>query len=195
MVRESRERVRAALVTAGYDFPQRRITVNLSPADLPKEGGRFDLPIAVGILAADRRVKRDLLKKCEFYGELSLGGTAARNAQTPSRAHRGRQVRPGDNPARCECARSQPRQRQVAADESFARSVEILGGRSAPRAPKIPASASTVPGLMQGDGRALSQRESATLSKPIPDLVDVRGQFAAKRAFGNRRCRATMECS
>jgi magnesium chelatase family protein len=56
VVRESKERVRAALVTAGYDFPQRRITVNLSPADLPKEGGRFDLPIAVGILAADRKI-------------------------------------------------------------------------------------------------------------------------------------------
>src|SRR5271155_1001437 len=74
VVRESRERVRAALVTAGYDFPQRRITVNLSPADLPKEGGRFDLPIAVGILAADRRIQADRLKQREFYGELSLGG-------------------------------------------------------------------------------------------------------------------------
>src|SRR5271170_6022409 len=74
VVRESRERVRAALVTAGYEFPQRRITVNLSPADLPKEGGRFDLPIAVGILAADRRIKAESLQQREFYGELSLGG-------------------------------------------------------------------------------------------------------------------------
>lgn len=74
VVRESKERVRAALVTAGYDFPQRRITVNLSPADLPKEGGRFDLPIAVGILAADRRIDPRALHHREFYGELSLGG-------------------------------------------------------------------------------------------------------------------------
>src|ERR1700722_1989103 len=74
VVRESKERVRAALVTAGYDFPQRRITVNLSPADLPKEGGRFDLPIAVGILAADRQILPPALKHREFYGELSLGG-------------------------------------------------------------------------------------------------------------------------
>ncbi|HQU89712.1 MAG TPA: magnesium chelatase domain-containing protein, partial [Denitromonas sp.] len=51
-VREARERVRAALQTGNFEFPQRRITVNLAPADLPKEGGRFDLPIAVGILAA-----------------------------------------------------------------------------------------------------------------------------------------------
>ena len=74
VVRESKERVRSALVTAGYDFPQRRITVNLSPADLPKEGGRFDLPIAVGILAADRKIDPRLLNHREFYGELSLGG-------------------------------------------------------------------------------------------------------------------------
>ena len=74
VVRESKERVRAALVTAGYDFPQRRITVNLSPADLPKEGGRFDLPIAVGILAADRKIDPRALNHREFYGELSLGG-------------------------------------------------------------------------------------------------------------------------
>src|ERR1700719_1413955 len=74
VVRESKERVRAALVTAGYDFPQRRITVNLSPADLPKEGGRFDLPIAVGILAADGKIDPWALNHRDFYGELSLGG-------------------------------------------------------------------------------------------------------------------------
>jgi magnesium chelatase family protein len=74
VVRESKERVRAALVTAGYEFPQRRITVNLSPADLPNEGGRFDLPIAVGILAAEHRILPQALKDREFYGELSLGG-------------------------------------------------------------------------------------------------------------------------
>src|SRR5271157_2347169 len=74
VVRESKERVRAALVTAGFDFPQRRITVNLSPADLPKEGGRFDLPIAVGILAASNQLSRDATACREFYGELALGG-------------------------------------------------------------------------------------------------------------------------
>jgi magnesium chelatase family protein len=74
VVRESKERVRAALITSGFDFPQRRITVNLSPADLPKEGGRFDLPIAVGILAADGKIPARALLKREFYGELSLSG-------------------------------------------------------------------------------------------------------------------------
>jgi magnesium chelatase family protein len=74
VVRESKERVRAAIETAGYEFPPARITVNLSPADLPKEGGRFDLPIAVGILAAARHIPADALVKREFYGELSLSG-------------------------------------------------------------------------------------------------------------------------
>src|ERR1700729_1512758 len=74
VVRESKERVRAALLTAGYDFPQRRITVNLSPADLPKEGGRFDLPIAVGILAASGQLKPSAAHGREFYGELALTG-------------------------------------------------------------------------------------------------------------------------
>jgi magnesium chelatase family protein len=74
VVRESKERVRAAIETAGYEFPPARITVNLSPADLPKEGGRFDLPIAVGILAAAGHIPADALVKREFYGELSLSG-------------------------------------------------------------------------------------------------------------------------
>lgn len=73
-VREARDRVRAALLTAGFEFPQRRITVNLAPADLPKEGGRFDLPIALGILAASGQIRADALADCEFVGELSLNG-------------------------------------------------------------------------------------------------------------------------
>lgn len=74
VVRESKERVRSALVTSGFEFPCGRITVNLSPADLPKEGGRFDLPIAVGILAASRQLPQQSLAQREFYGELSLSG-------------------------------------------------------------------------------------------------------------------------
>src|SRR5271154_2935578 len=74
VVRESKERVRSALLTSRFEFPAGRITVNLSPADLPKEGGRFDLPIAVGILAASGELPARLLKGREFYGELSLGG-------------------------------------------------------------------------------------------------------------------------
>lgn len=73
-VRESRERVRAALVQSGFDFPHRRITVNLAPADLPKDSGRFDLPIAVGILAACGALPAAALAQAELVAELSLGG-------------------------------------------------------------------------------------------------------------------------
>ncbi len=73
-VRESRERVRAALQYSGFEFPARRITVNLAPADLPKQGGRFDLPIALGILTASKQLPDSCLHNREFYGELSLSG-------------------------------------------------------------------------------------------------------------------------
>jgi magnesium chelatase family protein len=75
-VKESKDRVRAALANSGFDFPAGRITVNLSPADLPKEGCRYDLPIALGILLASRQIEfaPDLLDSCEFYGELGLAG-------------------------------------------------------------------------------------------------------------------------
>ncbi|MCK2185672.1 YifB family Mg chelatase-like AAA ATPase [Halomonas getboli] len=73
-VRESRERVRSALVNAGFDFPLRRITLNLAPADLPKEGGRFDLPIALGLLVASGQVPAEALAETECAGELALDG-------------------------------------------------------------------------------------------------------------------------
>ena len=73
-VKESRERVRAALSNCRFDFPARRIIVNLAPAELPKEGGRFDLPIALGILAASNQVPQAPLARYEFAGELSLSG-------------------------------------------------------------------------------------------------------------------------
>ena len=73
-VKEAKDRVRAALQNARFDFPARRITVNLAPADLPKESGRFDLPIALGILAASGQLPADRLAECEFAGELALTG-------------------------------------------------------------------------------------------------------------------------
>ncbi|MCE9685997.1 YifB family Mg chelatase-like AAA ATPase [Shewanella sp. AS16] len=73
-VKEARERVRSALINAGFEFPTRRITVNLAPADLPKQGGRYDLPIAIGILAASGQVPLQSLKEMEFIGELALSG-------------------------------------------------------------------------------------------------------------------------
>src|ERR1700745_4358704 len=73
-VRESRDRVRAALQNAQFDFPARRITVNLAPADLPKDSGLFDLPIALGFLAATGQIPMTLLPAHEFAGELALTG-------------------------------------------------------------------------------------------------------------------------
>ncbi|MCC2971254.1 YifB family Mg chelatase-like AAA ATPase [Massilia sp. IC2-476] len=73
-VREAKDRVRAALQNSGFTIPPRRITVNLAPADLPKESGRFDLPIALGILAASQQIPGEALARYEFAGELSLSG-------------------------------------------------------------------------------------------------------------------------
>ncbi|PHV11783.1 YifB family Mg chelatase-like AAA ATPase [Chitinimonas sp. BJB300] len=73
-VKEARDRVRAAIQTGRFEFPARRITVNLAPADLPKESGRFDLPIALGILAASGQIPLDKLDQYEFAGELALTG-------------------------------------------------------------------------------------------------------------------------
>ncbi|MFN7086644.1 MAG: YifB family Mg chelatase-like AAA ATPase [Burkholderiales bacterium] len=73
-VKEAKDRVRAALQNARFEFPMRRITVNLAPADLPKESGRFDLPIALGILAASGQIPADRLDEYEFAGELALTG-------------------------------------------------------------------------------------------------------------------------
>ncbi|MGD8177281.1 YifB family Mg chelatase-like AAA ATPase [Marinimicrobium sp. ARAG 43.8] len=73
-VKESKDRVRSAILNSHLEFPARRITVNLAPADLPKEGGRFDLPIALGILAASGQLPENCLKDAEFMGELALSG-------------------------------------------------------------------------------------------------------------------------
>lgn len=73
-VKESRERVRSAIINSGFEFPMRRITVNLAPAELPKQGGRYDLPIAIGILAASGQIPLQSLQDTEFAGELALSG-------------------------------------------------------------------------------------------------------------------------
>ena len=73
-VKESKDRVRSAILNSDYEFPAKRITINLSPADLPKEGGRYDLAIALGILVASEQVSATLIEQHEFIGELALGG-------------------------------------------------------------------------------------------------------------------------
>jgi magnesium chelatase family protein len=74
-VKESRDRIKAAIKNSGYRFPRSHVTVNLAPADIKKEGTGFDLPIAVGILASEELIKEDLLHDCFFLGELSLDGS------------------------------------------------------------------------------------------------------------------------
>jgi magnesium chelatase family protein len=73
-VKESKDRVRSAILNSNFEFPARRITINLAPADLPKEGGRFDLAIALGILAASGQIESKKLKDLEIIGELALSG-------------------------------------------------------------------------------------------------------------------------
>jgi magnesium chelatase family protein len=84
-VRESKDRVRSAILNSHLEFPSRRITINLAPADLPKEGGRYDLAIALGILAASKQVPEDSLRNIECVGELALSGALRRvNAVLPA---------------------------------------------------------------------------------------------------------------
>jgi magnesium chelatase family protein len=73
-VKESKDQVRSALINSHFDFPAQRITVNLAPADLPKEGGRYDLAIALGILSASGQLPNEPLEQYEFTGELALSG-------------------------------------------------------------------------------------------------------------------------
>ncbi|MDA5491597.1 YifB family Mg chelatase-like AAA ATPase [Yersinia kristensenii] len=93
-VKEARDRVRSALINSGFTFPAKRITVSLAPADLPKEGGRYDLPIALAILAASEQIPADKLAHYEFLGELALSRALRRvsgaipAALASSQAHR-----------------------------------------------------------------------------------------------------------
>ncbi|MSE47752.1 hypothetical protein GKF91_23305, partial [Escherichia coli] len=73
-VKEARDRVRSAIINSGYDFPAKKITINLAPADLPKEGGRYDLPIAVALLVASEQLITHKLDQYELVGELALTG-------------------------------------------------------------------------------------------------------------------------
>ena len=89
-VRESKDRVRSAIINSGFQFPNRRLTINLAPADLPKDGARLDLPIAIGILAASGQIDETVLAQYEFIGELALNGDlrGIAGALAVSRAHK-----------------------------------------------------------------------------------------------------------
>ena len=86
-VRESKDRVRAAIINSNFEFPARRITVNLAPAELPKQGGRFDLPIALGLLIASKQPDENVIHNYEFLGELSLSGQLRKTVGILPAAH------------------------------------------------------------------------------------------------------------
>lgn len=168
-VKESRDRVRAALQNAGFEFPARRITVNLAPADLPKESGRFDLPIALGILAASGQMPGETLDQYEFAGELSLSGELrpirGALAMTFAMSRSGRQQRAFILPL-------------MNADEAA-----LVGD-----VPILPADT-----LLQVCAHFAARDADARLTRHIaapiaqridyPDLADVKGQAQAKRAL------------
>lgn len=163
-VKESKDRVRAALLNANFEFPARRITINLAPADLPKEGGRFDLPIALGILVASGQVPAAELDGYEFLGELALTGKLRpiRGALTSALAARqaGRAlVVPAVN----------------APEAALVEGATVLEARHL----------LDVSAHFAGDKRLPAitlERPSQPLSD-VPDISDIRGQHRAKRAL------------
>lgn len=162
-VREAKDRVRAAIVNSGYDFPQRRITINLAPADLPKHGGRFDLAIALGILLAQGDLPAGSLEGVEVLGELSLSGA----------------LRPvsGALPAALQAAASQHRLLLPEANAAEA--------QRCPDAEILPAHhLGAVCGALHGGGLKPAPAAPAECPELVhPDLQEVRGQAQAKRAL------------
>ena len=169
-VKEARDRVRAAIQNCGFEFPQRRITVNLAPADLPKESGRFDLSIALGILIASGQIKAPDLDGHEFVGELALSGDL--------RAVRG---------ALAMCAAI----RHEAGPQHKAARAFILPLESAPEAALIEGmSILPAQNLLQVCAHLAGRELLAPFAVPpaptlahYPDLAEVKGQAQAKRAL------------
>lgn len=163
-VKESKDRVRSAIQSSGFDFPSRRITLNLAPADLPKDGGRFDIAIALGLLAASGQIPSEALQSIECLGELALSGAirpvqgvlpAALAARDAGRAL----IVPKENAEEACLAGGL----QVYAAEHLLELAAHFNGH----APIAPYEAN---GLLRQ-------------SPPYPDLADVQGQLAAKRAL------------
>ncbi|MYN11038.1 YifB family Mg chelatase-like AAA ATPase [Pseudoduganella aquatica] len=170
-VKEARDRVRAAIQNAGFEMPAQRITVNLAPADLPKESGRFDLPIALGILAASGQIPTTPLRDYEFAGELSLSGELRpiRGALAMTYAmHRS--------------ARS--KRRAFILPLANADEAALVGD-----ALIYPATSLTqvcAHFAHRGDGSGALQRHqpaAPALAPDYPDLSDVKGQAGVKRAL------------
>ncbi len=163
-VRESRDRVRSAIINSGFEFPARRITVNLAPADLPKEGGRYDLAIALGILEASQQIRLGALADHEFYGELALGG----------------ELRPVDGliPALIACARDG---HPALIASGNAAEAGILGQLEARQADSL---AQVCASLAGGDALPPVEALPHDPDDDYPlDLRDVLGQAQARRAL------------
>lgn len=164
-VKESKDRVRSALLNSHFDFPARRITVNLAPADLPKEGGRYDLAIAIGILAASEQIPMGSLNGLEFYGELALSGELR-----PVRGILPATIACGETGHQLITARASAEEAALCRQTTIYQADNLLSvcahlhGRQ--RLPKASRDAS----------RSLS-------SLTVADLADVKGQAQAKRAL------------
>jgi len=162
-VKESKDRVRSAILTAGFEFPAKRITVNLAPADLPKEGGRFDLPIAIGILAASGQLEAREVEAWELYGELALdGGLRPVNGLVPALAAARRASRLAVVPA------------GNGGEAGLIRDADI----------RLAGHLLDVTAAVNGAGElARAQPAPVTVRGGELDMRDVRGQHHAKRAL------------
>ncbi|MDN3552433.1 YifB family Mg chelatase-like AAA ATPase [Halomonas almeriensis] len=163
-VKESRERVRSALVNAGFEFPLRRITLNLAPADLPKEGGRFDLPIALGLLVASGQIPPEALAELECVGELALDGSLRPASGVLPLAMASRQA-----------GRALIVPRANADEAALAGDLEVL-----PAAHLL----EVVAHLLGQEKLPVHQLQAPPRrDTPQPDLCEVRGQHQARRAL------------
>ena len=166
-VREARERVRAALLNSGLEFPQQRLTANLAPAAIRKAGPAFDLAIAVGVLAASGQVPAEALSGVPVCGELSLGGELrpVRGMLAVALGSRERGL-PADDRASGQRARGGAR-----------------GGRGGARGPHAQPSRGSTARPLGARARCAPVRAAPGPPRAGPDLADVRGQADAKRAL------------
>jgi len=177
-VKEARERVRSAIQNSGLEFPaNKRITVNLAPADLPKDSGRFDLPIALGILAASGQIDSKKMHGYEFAGELSLGGDlrAVRGALAMSLAiNRGLSSQTALAP-------------KLVLPESSAQEASLVPGAEIYQAQHLMdvvrqfLPGHTTPEVPGGWSRVQAEQKAPVT--PYKDMADVKGQAAARRAL------------
>lgn len=163
-VREARDRVRVAIQNTAFEYPNRRVTVNLAPAELPKDGGRFDLAIALGILAAGGQVPREKLDDCEFLGELALSGEL--------------RAVPGILPALIRARRAG---RRVVVPRANAAEASLIGEGDV----LLAGSLAEVCAWLNDKESLDSPQGSDFYEMPTcgPDMRDVRGQYGARRAL------------